>query len=170
MSEPPEQVFIDVCTIAKVSLFALQERYWGFYVHCRSPYPQADDSMEEIVNHLKQEEAGLMVERTLDGGPPNVQSFEIFVTDELRKRYDNVFLSSLASGAQSIHDRPPSRAELNTRCGRRTRMAALPEQLLKARRDANKFLQVRVCIHTPRCAQHMVMYRTSWRTGSGSPI
>lgn len=34
-SEPPEQVFVDVCTLAKVSVFMLDEKFHGFYLHCR---------------------------------------------------------------------------------------------------------------------------------------
>lgn len=37
-SEPLGQRFIDLATLAKVSIFILDERYHGYYLHCRSPY------------------------------------------------------------------------------------------------------------------------------------
>ena len=40
-SEPHSQHFLDLCTLAKVSLFILEnepEPYHGYYLHCRSPY------------------------------------------------------------------------------------------------------------------------------------
>lgn len=37
-SEPLGQRFIDLCTLAKISIFIMDERYHGFYLHCRSPY------------------------------------------------------------------------------------------------------------------------------------
>ena len=37
-SEPKGQRFIDLCTLAKISIVIMDERYHGFYLHCRSPY------------------------------------------------------------------------------------------------------------------------------------
>jgi len=37
IGEPPEQVFIDFCTIAKISVLILDETYHGYYLHCCSP-------------------------------------------------------------------------------------------------------------------------------------
>ena len=38
------QRFIDLCTIAKVSVLILDAPYHGYYLHCDSPYPHADDA------------------------------------------------------------------------------------------------------------------------------
>jgi hypothetical protein len=54
--EPPEQKFVDMCTIAKVSVLVLLEPYYGYYLHCRSPHQFADGSMAELVEMLHQEE------------------------------------------------------------------------------------------------------------------
>jgi meckelin len=63
ISEPPEQVFVDMCTVAKVSLLLLDEPYHGYYLHCRSPHQFADGTMEELVEMLHKEEAGLTSDR-----------------------------------------------------------------------------------------------------------
>lgn len=110
--EPRELLFIDLCTVAKVSCFLLDERYHGFYLHCRSPYPFADGSMSEIVNQLKQEEAGLTVGRGLDTTLPDCQAFEVFFTRRWRRKYQSLFNSMRTGGGpvknqqdQSQHQR-----------------------------------------------------------------
>jgi meckelin len=91
ISEPPEQLFVDFCTIAKVSVLVLDEPYHGYYLHCRSPHQYADGSMAELVEMLHKEEAGLTVDRSLEGAPADVQSFEIFVTGEWRAAFDKMY-------------------------------------------------------------------------------
>jgi len=91
ITEPPEQRFIDMCTIAKISLLVLIEPYYGFYLHCRSPHQYADGSMAELVEMMHQEEAGLTVDRSLEGAPANVQAFELFVSAEWRVYFDKIY-------------------------------------------------------------------------------
>lgn len=88
ITEPKEQIFIDMCTIAKISLIVLDEPYHGYYLHCRSPHQYADGNMAELVSMLHKEEVGLTVDRTLDGAPSDVQSYEIFLTGDWRLRFD----------------------------------------------------------------------------------
>jgi hypothetical protein len=38
LGEAPERLFIDFCTIAKISVIVLDEQYHGYYLHCRSPH------------------------------------------------------------------------------------------------------------------------------------
>ena len=61
--ESPELVFIDLCTLSKISVFVLDEPYHGYYLHCRSPHQYADSSMFELIETLQKEEAGLTVDR-----------------------------------------------------------------------------------------------------------
>ncbi|KAF1324640.1 Transmembrane protein, partial [Globisporangium splendens] len=91
VDEPREMLFIDLCTVAKVSCLILDEPYHGFYLHCRSPYPFADGNMGELVDQLRQEEAGLTVGRGLDSSLPDCQSFEVFVTRKWKRKFQNLF-------------------------------------------------------------------------------
>ena len=50
--EPPERLFVDFCTIAKISVIVLDEKYHGYYLHCRSPHQYADGTMTELVRFL----------------------------------------------------------------------------------------------------------------------
>lgn len=136
-SEPKTQEFMDLCTMAKVSCLILDEKYHGFYLHCRSPYPFADGSMVEIADQLKQEEAGLMSGRGLQGGPPDLQTFEIFITCSWRKNYDKIYATLL-----SKHN---TKSVLETgRLGKlhgSKKSKAPPSKLVKASRKLNLFLK-----------------------------
>jgi meckelin len=90
-AEPPEQRFLDFCTIAKVSVFVLDEKYHGYYLHCRSPYPHAEANMMKLVDMLNQEEAGLTTDRSLDGAPSDVQSFQLFISSETRDALNQIY-------------------------------------------------------------------------------
>jgi meckelin len=140
-------VFIDFCTIAKVSLLVLDEKYHGYYLHCRSPHQYADGSMAELVEMLHKEEAGLTVDRSLDGAPADVQSFEIFLTGEWRIAFDKIY--------SVIHTNPSINDVIHQGRGGRNRrqMAGLtkssvemssalpPERALKAWKELSIFLQ-----------------------------
>jgi meckelin len=80
LGEPPERLFVDFCTIAKISVIVLDEKYHGYYLHCRSPHQFADGTMTELVSMLHKEEAGLTVDRSLEGAPADVQTFQIFMS------------------------------------------------------------------------------------------
>ncbi|CAM9517700.1 unnamed protein product, partial [Laminaria digitata] len=86
--EQPELRFVDLATMAKVSVLILDEKYHGWYLHCRSPYPRADVAMETISEQLDNEEAGLTIDRGLEGCIPGLQAFELFITATFRKKYD----------------------------------------------------------------------------------
>lgn len=115
-----------MCTMAKVSCIILDERYHGYYLHCRSPYPFADGSMAEITDQLKQEEAGLMSGRGLPGCPPDVQSFEMFITLKWRKAYDKLYALRNSRSAAS---------------GSRVQQSGSNTQLVKAGKKLTTFLK-----------------------------
>lgn len=102
ISEPPEQKFTDLCTIAKVSLLVLLEPYYGYYLHCRSPHQYADGTMAELVEMLHQEQAGLTVDRSLDGAPKDVQCFQVFVTADWRLYFDKIYSNFSRPDTSSI--------------------------------------------------------------------
>jgi len=104
--EPPEQLFIDFCTIAKISVIVLDEKYHGYYLHCRSPHQYAEGTMSELVEMLHKEEAGLTSDRSLEGAPPDVQSFQIFLSGECRAAFDKVYvtLAGAEASATSVNE------------------------------------------------------------------
>jgi hypothetical protein len=40
--ESPPSRFIDLCTVSKVSLLLLPDRYHGYYLHCDAAYEVCD--------------------------------------------------------------------------------------------------------------------------------
>eukprot|EP00752_Nemacystus_decipiens_P003551 g3276.t1 len=103
--EQPELRFVDLATMAKVSVLILDEKYHGWYLHCRSPYPRADVTMEIMSEQLDKEEAGLTTDRGLEGCVPGLQAFELFITTTFRKKYDKVYRSLLPPSGFDVQAR-----------------------------------------------------------------
>lgn len=91
IAEPKSQRFLDLCTLANISLFILDEEYHGYYLHCRSPYEFADCSLDAILAQMEKESRGVVGKRGLSvPGQEDCQSFEIFVSDEFQKAFREV--------------------------------------------------------------------------------
>ena len=137
-TEPPTRSFVDLCTMAKTSVFILDEEYHGYYLHCRSQHEHADVSMLEISKQLQQEQQGLTTDRGLPGCPQKkLQCFEIYVTGEWKRQYNVIFRSMMqveqASGA------PGDRSFLNKLLGKGRKPSS--EGLVKASKRLNAFLR-----------------------------
>ena len=50
--------FTDLCSIANISVLMFDETYHGYYIHGRSPYGQAEVSIEMLKLALDFEESG----------------------------------------------------------------------------------------------------------------
>lgn len=146
ISEPPEQVFIDMCTLAKISLLILDEPYHGYYLHCRSPHQYADGSMEELVDMLHKEEAGLTVDRSMEGAPADVQSFELFLTSDWRIRFNKLYYTmiadpTLSEGLNRGNIANARAVGSGTWCGCGQSRAPPSQRVVKAWSDLTSFLQ-----------------------------
>mgnify|MGYP001359149320 CR=1 FL=1 len=92
--EPAHTRFMDLCTVAKVSVLLMEEKYHGFYLHCQGSSQYADGDMEEIAKLLENEKNGLATARGLDTDTENmehVQAFEAHMTAKWRERYDLIY-------------------------------------------------------------------------------
>lgn len=101
-TESIESKFIDFCTILKISLFVLDEKYHGYYLHCHSSIQYADINMLEVINMLSHEENGLLMDRALENAPIDIQSFELFLSGEWFEEYMKLYHQLLQ--IQSIND------------------------------------------------------------------
>jgi meckelin len=54
----PFHDFVDLCSVANVSMFILDEALHGFYIHGKSPTGNADVSMDELRKTLEREIEG----------------------------------------------------------------------------------------------------------------
>jgi meckelin len=64
-AENPVSMFVDMCTLAKVSVVVLDEQFHGYYLHCCSPHEYGDCSMSELIDYLNTDAYELSTDRGL---------------------------------------------------------------------------------------------------------
>ncbi|KAJ9465389.1 Meckelin (Transmembrane protein 67) [Diplonema papillatum] len=74
--------FVDLLSLANVSMFLLVERRYGYYVHGKSVHQFADASVREFQVMLKREEEGSIPMRGL-AGQSDEQCFDMLIDDAL---------------------------------------------------------------------------------------
>jgi len=135
-TEPPTHAFVDLATMAKTSVFILDEKYHGYYLHCRSQHEYADVSMLEISRQLQQEQQGLTTDRGLPGCPSkSLQTFEIYVTGEWKRQYNHIFRSMMTEELAGTGE-----LDFFSKLFRRKGKPS-SERLVKASRKLNAFLR-----------------------------
>lgn len=87
VSEPEAQSFVDVCTVAKVSVLILDAEYHGWYVHGDAAYEHADDTMAQLSNHLL-EDTGASARLVPD--MPEATVFQLWLSPAFRRAWRNV--------------------------------------------------------------------------------
>ncbi len=96
--ENPAAAYLDLCTIMKISVFVLDEKYRGYYIHGNSPHEFADGGMQEVALNLFEEATAMRSGRGLPGCPDAAcQTFEVHVPRLWREEYDRVFASLVSA-------------------------------------------------------------------------
>ncbi|XP_049787619.1 meckelin isoform X2 [Schistocerca cancellata] len=127
------QEFVDLCSMANISVFILASENYGFYVHGRSPHGFADTDMYCMINHLQREEEDLCSRRGLLPGTDQ-QTFQMTVPPQLRAYYNKV-MSTVSPVIQ------PNKRLSAAAAGLRTKMPiGNTERILQAYQNLNKFL------------------------------
>ncbi|XP_055605729.1 meckelin [Uranotaenia lowii] len=83
------QQFIDVASLANISVFILCMESYGFYIHGRSPHGFSDTDMCSMILQFKREEDNLCGNRGLLPGSEQ-QTYSILVPKNLRAFYDKL--------------------------------------------------------------------------------
>ncbi|KAL6255269.1 hypothetical protein P5V15_013606 [Pogonomyrmex californicus] len=83
------QKFVDLCSIANISVFILAHNYYGFYIHGRSVHGFADTDLPTLINDLKKEEDNLCAHRGLVPGTTE-QTFIVSLTQSFKSLYDEL--------------------------------------------------------------------------------
>ena len=92
ITEPPTLRYLDLCSIAKISILVLPHKYSGFYLHCDAPYEFADCTMAQMTDHLQDERGDVLVGRGLPGAnDSNAQEFILWVPMSFRLQYDSIY-------------------------------------------------------------------------------
>jgi len=140
--EPRSQIFVDLCTMAKISVFMMDEPYHGYYLHCRSPYEFADGSMQNLAEQLKKEESGLTTDRGLDaaGAPRGCQTFELFTSPTFRGQFDKVYSALHQNNSAALAQDTGRLGHMVGRAGGKGRSPP-PERMITALKELNLFLQ-----------------------------
>ncbi|XP_075215338.1 meckelin [Lycorma delicatula] len=86
------QEFVDVCSLANISVFVLALENFGYYIHGRSAHGFADTDMKTIMTQLKREEDDLVGHRGLLPASDQ-QTFQMFIPSQLRDYYQRVMAS-----------------------------------------------------------------------------
>ncbi|KAL7535263.1 hypothetical protein ACHAXR_010500 [Thalassiosira sp. AJA248-18] len=106
INEPPTTKFVDLCTVCNISVFVLLENNKGYYLHCKSPYATSDCSMEELLDNLKREGAGHMIERGLDGATCGCQTFDFFASPLFRHQISKIYSYAMPGQHRHSSQRP----------------------------------------------------------------
>ncbi|CAI2379959.1 unnamed protein product [Moneuplotes crassus] len=83
--------FVDLCSVANVSLFIFDEKFHGYYIHGESPANSSDVTLDTLKKALDSEGQGLAKQRGLIQNNPNCQTFEFYLPYGERKLFDEVF-------------------------------------------------------------------------------
>ncbi|XP_059473104.1 meckelin [Neocloeon triangulifer] len=77
------QQFIDLCSVANISVFIMSHENYGYYLHGRSAHGSADTDMQTLGEQLKREQEDLCAHRGLVPGCEQ-QTFEMAVPPKMR--------------------------------------------------------------------------------------
>ncbi|XP_064401551.1 meckelin-like [Halichondria panicea] len=79
--------FVDLCSVANVSVLVLSRQLYGHYIHGKSVHGHADTDMRQMNYNFKKEQEDMCGRRGLEGDD---QLFEMLLTREFRTHYDKI--------------------------------------------------------------------------------
>ena len=120
----PVQNFMDLCSVANISVLVLDEYLHGYYIHGISPNGFSELSIDELLESLHKEASGKSRARgILPEDKSGLQSFEVFIPTAIRKTYNFLARQPVDAG---IIDYNESRKEAS---GLPSLPQALPENM-----------------------------------------
>ncbi|CAD7944688.1 unnamed protein product [Amoebophrya sp. A25] len=91
--------FVDICSLANVSVFIMDEPHHGYYIHGRCPGGKGDTSATEMFFTLDEEEKGLLPKRGLTPEHPTrgeLQTYEVFTGNAFKEQLFQIYRSIMA--------------------------------------------------------------------------
>lgn len=92
--------FVDLCSVCNISFLMFDENLHGYYIHGRSPYGQAEISVEELRKALLYESQGRAQIRGIEEGDENnedLQTYEIYLPAPIMKTFKTDYLKEVNS-------------------------------------------------------------------------
>ncbi|PNF39238.1 hypothetical protein B7P43_G17631 [Cryptotermes secundus] len=128
------QDFVDICSLANISVFILALENYGFYIHGRSAHGFADTDMQTIMRQLQREEEDLCGHRGLLPGTDQ-QTFQMAIPLQLRSYYQKVMapINSITLSTKRMSVAGP--AALRSKV-----LSANMDRIIQAYHNMNKFL------------------------------
>lgn len=126
------QDFVDVCSMANVSVFILALENFGYYVHGRSVHGFADTDMQTMLGQLQREEDDLVGHRGLLPSTEQ-QTFQMMIPSQLRACYRKVMAPLTLSIA-------PSSKRLSSITAQRKPLGTTVDRSVQAYHSMNKLL------------------------------
>ena len=93
--------FIDLCSVANISVFILDQNTHGYYIHGRSPHGLTDVNMKEVLMNLYREESGTSSTRGLQDNSDE-QIFIMKINRSFRQQYEALFQNYLVSRSDTL--------------------------------------------------------------------
>ncbi|GMT14635.1 hypothetical protein PFISCL1PPCAC_5932 [Pristionchus fissidentatus] len=113
----PFHNFIDLCSIANISVLSLSHPLYGYYIHGRSVHGWADTGMTQMNEFLQRERDNLVGMRGLESGG-ELQTYFVSLPLSFRKRYTELTTGSStdASGATArMQNVDPTTIQISSR-------------------------------------------------------
>ena len=84
--------FLDLCSVANVSVLILKDSLRGYYVHGQSPLGVADTTLQQLIQFLEEEGKGKIKGRGItDEKNDDLQTYEIYLSYSMRQIYDGLY-------------------------------------------------------------------------------
>lgn len=102
----PITQYVDLLFLANISLVILDDGHSGFYVHGRNQMRHADTNLTDLNANLLREEEGLVANRGFvphyqnDPQLNDNQTFRIYISTEVRQKYEGTLLVKVEQAAQ----------------------------------------------------------------------
>ncbi|XP_076396266.1 meckelin isoform X2 [Megachile rotundata] len=87
------QEFVNLCSIANISVFILPFNYYGFYIHGRSVHGFADIDLPTLMDNLEKEKNDLCAHKGLVPGTVQ-QIFILSLTPSFKNMFKKIFLTA----------------------------------------------------------------------------
>ncbi|GMS84056.1 hypothetical protein PENTCL1PPCAC_6231 [Pristionchus entomophagus] len=129
----PFHNFIDLCSIANISVLSLSHPLYGYYIHGRSVHGWADTGMAEMNEFLQRERDNLVGMRGLESGG-EMQTYYVSLPLSFRKRYTDLAggSSNDASGATArMQNVDPTTIQISSRARTHAAMNRFLQEMIE---------------------------------------
>ncbi|KAJ3024018.1 Meckelin [Thoreauomyces humboldtii] len=131
--------FVDVLSMANLSILAFDELCHGYYIHGQSIHPCADTNIGELNAYLRREKADLVPRRGLHN--TDEQCFEVYAQREMRSAFNTVYGVVIAEVEDQMAGSVAARLQRLSPEKQQRRFGGVDEARVHAYETVNHFLK-----------------------------